>query len=186
MKKTAGTFVVGAIVFALLITVALPATTSAAKRSDAPTIAEAASSLPQFSTLAFLLDEADLVGLVDGNKHYTVFAPDNDAFLALENAYPGVTACLIDDANVELLQGVLAYHLTRGDRYSQSLFPPKSIKMLNGAYATTSLDGGRSIAGASIIEPFDVRVKNGVIHAIDAVIVDDGTFQNIVATCYPQ
>ena len=92
---------------------------------------------------------------------------------------------LIDDANVELLQGVLAYHLTRGDRYSQSLFPPKSVKMLNGAYAMTSLEDGPSIAGSNIIEPFNVRVKNGVIHAIDTVIVDDNTFQSIVATCYP-
>lgn len=40
------------------------------------------------------------------------------------------------------------------------------------------------IAGAKIIDPFDVRVRNGVIYAIDGVIVDEGTLQSIVATCF--
>lgn len=64
---------------------------------------------------------------LDGNRHYTVFAPTNAAFAKID---PQV---LTDIVNAGLLEDVQLYHITRGDRQSQSVVNVRQIKMLNGA-----------------------------------------------------
>jgi len=167
--------------FALVASVASFSFRLDAKPPGTPTIADlvVASATneeePQFTLLLAALEYTGLTPLFAGNQPYTVFAPTDQAFLNLLEALqiePAATAAETFDA-VEALLGegavakVLAFHVTRGVRLSQSVIGNKRILTLNGQSAIT--DGG-TIEGATITGP-DLRARNGVIHVIDAVIV---------------
>ena len=131
-----------------------------------------------------LTDEATgsnpVVELLSGSDMYTVFAPIDDAFIALQQAL-GITTpspeatCALGD---ETVFNVLAYHVTAGRRFSNSVFNaqnPKMIEMLNGGYVTANPDvtltdfAGQSVG---IVAPlFNINAKNGVIHVINTVLL---------------
>jgi uncharacterized surface protein with fasciclin (FAS1) repeats len=158
---------------ALAVSAIMPATARAQQR-DSRTIVGIAVDNPDFSTLVYAVQKAGLVDALNGNKQYTVFAPTNDAFDDAAEALlgPGKTGPeLVDALPVDALTDVLLYHVTRGNRLSQSLFPPKSVDMLNGDTAMTSVMNGKAyIAGAEILAT-DIRASNGVIHVIGAVML---------------
>ena len=138
-------------------------------RSSIPTIAGIAASNPDFSILVAALDAAGLVETFDGRRHFTVFAPTNDAFVALLGDL-GLTAEELL-ADTDLLTAVLQFHVTRGDRNSTSVLAAGQVRMLNGQFAYTSVQGGAPfIENAQITGP-DIRASNGIIHVIDAVLL---------------
>ena len=59
-----------------------------------PTIVDIASSSSDFEILTAAVGAAGLDGLLDGRRQFTVFAPTDDAFLALEAACPGIIGAL--------------------------------------------------------------------------------------------
>jgi len=90
----------------------------------------------------------------------------------------GITADNLDDLlaegtlTVEGLTDILLYHVTHGRRYSGDVLESEQIRMLNrsvvkqaGGVLTDNQDGM-----STIIET-DVPAANGVIHAIDAVLL---------------
>jgi uncharacterized surface protein with fasciclin (FAS1) repeats len=119
----------------------------------------------EFSTLIAALQAADLVGALDGNRHYTVFAPTDAAFAQLE-----LSADNIGSLDKATLTNILLYHVTRGDRFSQSVVGAKQLRMLNGGFTTISTSGGVTINGANIVA-VDIDASNGVIHVIDQVLL---------------
>src|SRR6056297_3112101 len=85
--------------------------------------------------LSYVDEELD-AGLVDlflnGTDQYTVFAPTNDAFLAL---YEALGVDEITEVDAGLVLDVLFYHVTEGRRASNSVVPPmkpRKIKTLLG------------------------------------------------------
>lgn len=150
---------------ALLVVALAPASTQAAPPGD-QTIVEIAASNPDFSILVAAVQAAGLVDTLNGNRHYTVFAPTNAAFEELL-ADLGISAEELL-ANKPLLTDVLLYHVTRGDRNSQSVLPVRQIKMLNGDFTYPSRAG--TINNANIIAA-DINASNGVIHVIDTVLL---------------
>jgi uncharacterized surface protein with fasciclin (FAS1) repeats len=64
----------------------------------------------------------------------------------------------------------LLYHVTRGNRFSQSVVGAKQLRMLNGGFTTISTSGGVTINGANIVA-VDIDASNGVIHVIDQVLL---------------
>ena len=82
-------------------------------------IAQTAVSAGTFETLVAALTAADLVGAVsEPNGPLTVFAPDDDAFAALPE---GLVECLVKPENVEVLSGILTYHVVEGAVLSTDL-----------------------------------------------------------------
>jgi uncharacterized surface protein with fasciclin (FAS1) repeats len=149
--------------------------TADVRRSSEPSIAEIAVS-GGFSTLVAALDKAGLVATFAGNRHYTVFAPTNQAFsnAAVLLKLPDVVAPagvdgldLVAALSPEQLTAVLLYHVTNGDRNSTSVLAAGSLVMLDGN--RTTISGGK-IDGATITA-LDVRARNGIVHVIDAVIL---------------
>lgn len=130
---------------------------------------------PQFTILLAALEYTGLTPLFTGNQPYTVFAPTDEAFLdlltALEIVPAGTLAETVAAIDEKLGNGtvaqVLAFHVTRGVRLSQSVVGQKEILMLNGQSAVTD---GVAIEGAGFVTT-DLRAKNGVIHVIDAVLI---------------
>ncbi len=125
-----------------------------------------------------------VVDLLTGEDKYTLFAPTDQAFENLQSALgiaepaPELT-CAVDDLFGEgTLLAVLAYHVTDGRRFSNSVFNknnPKMIEMLTGDYIVTSPDltiaDGAGQTAAPVLPLVNINASNGVIHVIDTVIL---------------
>lgn len=128
----------------------------------------------RFSTLAEAVVAADLATTLSGAGPYTVFAPTNDAFAALL-ADLGLTKDQLF-ANKALLTAVLKYHVVPA-RVPQSEIPlGKPLTPLDGGYFKIDASGtdlvitdGRN--RTSRIVQANVAASNGVVHAIDKVLL---------------
>ena len=137
------------------------------------TIAEVASSNADFSILVSALQKADLVTTLNSAGPFTVFAPDNAAFNALF-AQLGVSG--IDDLSAEVLKPILLNHVLSAKVMSSAIAT---------SYASTANAGGPSLNAVSVfilkgstvmidgskVTQADIEASNGVIHAVDKVIL---------------
>ena len=139
-------------------------------------IVEVASSDPNFSTLVQAVEAAELVDLLSGPDTYTVFAPTNDAFNALPS---DVLNGLLLPENQDLLTDVLAYHVVPGEVMSSDL-ETGLVDTLNGGLAVNVSPDRVVVNDASVIQP-DVPASNGVIHAINRVLVPPGLVEELQA-----
>ncbi len=143
-------------------------------------IVEVASGNENFSTLVAAVTAADLGTTLSGDGPFTVFAPTNDAFAKLP---AGTVETLLKPENVEKLKSILTYHVVSGNFDAATVID--AIKTNNNKYTVTtvqgakidlSLDGDKVVltdatgAKATVTMP-DVPASNGVIHAIDAVVM---------------
>jgi uncharacterized surface protein with fasciclin (FAS1) repeats len=127
----------------------------------------------EFSTLIAALVCTGLVDAVaDPDTRLTVFAPTDAAFAEL-NLSAG-TIC--DAFPPEVLTNILLYHVTEGQRVSPSVINGrnKRIKMLAGGFIFPAGSGSVALEANNsegmIVIP-DVLASNGVIHAIDFVLL---------------
>ena len=70
------------------------------------------------------------------------------------------------------LTNILLYHVAKGRRYAEDVVASDQIRMLNGGFVWQS--GGvltDAQGGESTIIVTDVEASNGVIHAIDSVLL---------------
>lgn len=125
--------------------------------------------------------EGAIVDLLTGSDMYTLFAPTDAAFIKLQTevlaiAEPSPAAtCSLPQA---VLFDVLAYHVTEGRRFSNSVFnrnATKPVGMLNGQYIIANPDltiddiNGQEIG---VVAPqVNINASNGVIHVIDTVLL---------------
>lgn len=152
--------------------------------------------VPEFTYLLGAVDcldesEAEIVlGILTGEDDYTLFAPVNDAFRNLQRAL-GVaeedispeTTCAVDDVLEApgTLFTVLAYHVTEGRRFTNSVFNKNNTKTLDmvagGSISTTPaltiIDGVPQTVTPLIA---NVKASNGAIHAIDTVMLPFNPF----------
>jgi transforming growth factor-beta-induced protein len=138
------------------------------------TIAEIASSAEDFTILTAALDAAGLVGFFDGRGQYTVFAPTDAAFIDALDALGISAEQLLGDTDT--LTSVLLYHVARGDRDSSDVVSSEQIRMLDGNFADIWVDETGAYIDDSQIIITDIEASNGVIHAIDAVLLPPGFF----------
>jgi len=137
-----------------------------------PSIAAIASDNADFSILVEALVKADLASTLDGAGTFTVFAPDNNAFADLF-AELGVMG--IEDLSAETLKPILLYHVL-GETKSSSMITEGYYSSLSPAQGRTAsmfigTGDGVSINGAASVSSPDIEASNGVIHAIDAVLL---------------
>jgi uncharacterized surface protein with fasciclin (FAS1) repeats len=146
-------------------------------------IVETAQSDPRFSTLVEAVVAADLAGTLSGPGPFTVFAPTNEAFAALL-ADLGVSKEQLF-ADSALLTSVLTYHVLPA-RVGQAQIPAGrpittvqgSIFKIEPAGADLVITDGRNRTARILAA--DIGASNGVIHAIDRVILPPD--RNIVET----
>jgi uncharacterized surface protein with fasciclin (FAS1) repeats len=130
-----------------------------------------------------------VVDLLTGTDKYTLFAPTDAAFEALQTALgiavpePSAT-CAVDSIFGEgTLFTILAYHVTDGRRFSHSVFNAnnsKQIDMLAGGYITSTpslslIDGVPQVVNP-VAPLIDINASNGVIHVIDKVMLPFNPF----------
>ena len=144
------------------------------------TIVGVAAGNDNFTTLVAAVKAADLVYVLSGDGPFTVFAPINAAFDALP---AGTVDKLLMAENKDVLTAVLTYHVVAGKYMAEDVL--MAIKKNGGSFTIKTVQGGTLIASvkdgnviltdekggmASVIKT-DVGASNGVIHAIDAVVM---------------
>ncbi len=143
-------------------------------------IVETAASKDDFSTLVVAVKTAGLVETLQGDGPFTVFAPVNSAFDKLPS---GTVASLLKPEAKKDLTKILTYHVVAGKFEAKDVIA--AVKSSGGAYTVETVSGDRltaSLSGSTLIltdenggrvavTKADVRTSNGVIHAIDGVVL---------------
>ena len=137
--------------------------------ANGKTIVSIAAGNKNFTTLVKALKAADLVDTLAGQGPYTVFAPTNAAFAKIPKA---TLANLLKPENQEQLKKVLTYHVVSGAVTSKMLKSGQQVATVQGGNVTVKIKGKKvMINNANVISPYDVKASNGVIHAIDTVLM---------------
>ena len=147
---------------------------------ETPNIVGVAVGNENFSTLVAAVKAADLVETLSGEGPFTVFAPVNAAFDKLPE---GTLDGLLKPEGKETLTSILTYHVVAGNFKAADVVQAIQdndgsfvITTVQGNTLTASLDGDNVIltdakGGTSTIVLTDVEASNGVIHAIDTVVM---------------
>ena len=145
----------------LLIASVLSLSALAAQAKD---IVETAVAAGSFKTLATALQAAGLVDTLKGKGPFTVFAPTDEAFAKIPKA--DLDALLKDKAK---LTAVLTYHVVPGKVMAKDV-KAGNVKTVQGSDITLATMGGVTVNNAKVVSA-DVGASNGVIHAIDTVLM---------------
>ena len=142
---------------------------SGSEDASGETIVDIAAGNEDFSTLVTAVTEAGLVETLSGEGPFTVFAPTNAAFEALPE---GTLNSLLADPSGALTD-VLQLHVIAGevDSAGAAAAAGTCVETLGGQVKIEEVDGGLTIGGAPI-STTDLEASNGIIHVIDAVIVE--------------
>lgn len=148
------------------------------------TVWTAAKADPQLTTFVAAVEFAsvnnDLVDALNNKQAtLTVFAPTNAAFDALARELTGnanaVGADLLTPANVDLLRGVLQYHLVDMEVLAKDIPFGLPITMVAGGVIKIDsgmppvITDGRNRTAAIVTT--DTQTSNGVLHTIDRVLL---------------
>jgi uncharacterized surface protein with fasciclin (FAS1) repeats len=139
---------------------------------EGETVADLAASDESFSTLASAIEAAGLTETLSGEGPYTVFAPTNEAFEALPE---GTLEQLLLPENQDVLTQVLTYHVVP-EELPASEITAGEVETVEGTPITVEVDetaGGVMVNNAMVVQP-DIQASNGVIHAVDQVILPPG------------
>ena len=132
----------------------------------APThdIVDTAVAAGNFSTLVTAVKAAGLVETLKGAGPFTVFAPTDAAFAKVPKAT--LDGLLADKA---ALTKVLTYHVVAGKVMAADV-KAGHVKTVQGTDLAMATEGGVTVNGAKVVAA-DVAASNGVIHAIDTVLM---------------
>ncbi len=120
----------------------------------------------RFETLVAALQAADLVGTLQGEGPFTVFAPTDDAFDALPE---GTVEALLED--IPTLTAILLYHVVAGDVRAADVVALESAVTVQGEPVSISVEGDNVRINDALVVITDIAASNGVIHVIDAVLL---------------
>jgi len=170
----------------LIDTVLLPP--EPAPEPEPKTIVDIAVGDDRFETLVTALGVADLVETLQGEGPFTVFAPTNEAFAKL----PAETLdALLHDPDA--LREILLYHVVPGDLRLDDVLGATALTTVQGDDITVDAAAGTLNGDTGLVEA-DIVASNGVIHAIDMVLlppepepktivdiaIEDGRFHTLV------
>jgi len=135
-----------------------------------------------FKTLVVALQAADLVPALKRPGPYTVFAPTDAAFAKLP---PGTIADLLKPENKPKLIKILLYHVVAGNLTAAAILalnPPVKVPTLNGQSVLVTKSGDQLKVNDATVIIADVFATNGIIHAIDTVLLPPADLLDIVDT----
>jgi len=159
--------------FALAAVIAVPLaiTGGMAKAGSDSTIVDKAASAGNFSMLLTAVKAAGLDEALKGDGPFTVFAPTDDAFKKLP---AGKLDELLKPENKEMLASVLKHHVVPGKVMAADIAgKTMSQKTLEGDELRIDAAGRLGkVEQAAIVQP-DIAASNGVIHAIDTVLIPE-------------
>lgn len=129
-------------------------------------VATAASNNPVLSTLVTAVTAAGLGDTLNSAQGITVFAPDNDAFKAMDQAT--LTAALADPKG--LLTTVLTYHVI-GERLSPDQLAGTHKSLQGGDVTVTGSGTSFTVNGKAMVVCGNVQTANATVYIIDGVLL---------------
>jgi len=140
--------------------------------TDVPSLYELLSNDPQFSSVENAIEAAGLFDDLENGGPFTLFAPSNDAFEALDPAFAGAL-----NADPRLLEDILFHHALAGIHDSREL-REGSIEMVDGSSVEIDIgpDGITLVSGvtAATVTDADLAASNGVLHVVDGILIPPG------------
>ncbi|NET71561.1 MAG: fasciclin domain-containing protein [Sphaerospermopsis sp. SIO1G2] len=132
-------------------------------------IVDIAAANENFSTLVAALKAADLVGALQSNGPFTVFAPTNAAFAKLPK---GTLDDLLKPQNKAKLQAILKYHVVPSAVPAKVASGDKNVltTLEGGKLFVDGTSGGVQVENANVVKA-DIKGSNGIIHVIDMVLL---------------
>jgi uncharacterized surface protein with fasciclin (FAS1) repeats len=148
--------------------IAVSAFAAAHKNKETPKdIVAVASSAEGFSTLVAAVSAADLVGVLQSEGPFTVFAPNDAAFAKLP---AGTLESLLKPENKDQLIAILKYHVVPGKVMAADV-KAGDVPTANGQSLTVKTKYGKVYVDNAQVITTDIMASNGVIHVIDSVIL---------------
>ena len=155
-----------------LYTITVSVTSGSAQQSEQlditvgyATVAEAIMKNPNLSILKDALVEANMVSALEGTGPFTVFAPSNTAFNAID----------IDSSDdfpaTEVLMTILNTHVTSGKLLEADLGDGSRLENLEGSDVRISNASGVVKVNDATVTVADQVAENGVVHIIDEVLL---------------
>lgn len=124
---------------------------------------------PDFSILVQAVVKAGLVDALNSAGPFTVFAPTNEAF---NNLFSVLGVSGIDDLTAEQLTPILLYHVVPANVLASQVTSGNVPTLKEGSTISIKVNNmGVKLNESSNVIATDVQGSNGVIHAIDAVIL---------------
>jgi uncharacterized surface protein with fasciclin (FAS1) repeats len=168
MKKTRSKFISSILICVMTLSViAFSGCVEEEPEDQTKNIVETATEDENFSTLVEALVATGLDStLSDETKEFTVFAPTNAAFDAV-------------DLTSENLTKILTYHVIPGKVLSSDITNGMSVETVQGKYIDISIKDEEVYINDAKVTTADIECSNGVIHVIDTVMIPK---DNIVET----
>ncbi|MCU0549710.1 MAG: fasciclin domain-containing protein [Leptolyngbya sp. Prado105] len=129
-------------------------------------ILQTAAQAGSFNTLLSAIDKAGIAPELENlDGSFTLLAPTDEAFARLPE---GQLDELLQD--LPKLRRVLSYHVLSGDVRFEDLTEIEEAPTLEGSIIAVDHQGGIKVNSVSISQS-DILAENGVIHAIDGVLM---------------
>lgn len=140
-------------------------------------------------TIVQVAQAAGLDGVLSGEGPFTVLAPTDEAFEALP---AGTVENLLKPENRPLLRAILLYHVVPASVTSGQIVKVTGATSVGGQRIDVDVRDGVVFVDEARVVQADVEASNGVIHAIDRVImpstvdlvgtaIDAGSFGTLAA-----
>lgn len=178
--KLSKTLQIASVLLVAVIAFAIFAPGTAYASPDEPSIVDIALAVNadegEFSTLIAALVYTDLVGALDGNRQFTVFAPTDAAFENLGLNAGNIATEFAGEEGKAALTNILLYHVSPGERFSDDVLSSSRIRTMNKSFifvsGLTIVDTNPMTADANLVlDLVDIDARNGVIHVIDQVLL---------------
>jgi len=167
----------------LILILTITMTVALSKNATAQgTLVDVAVGNEDFSTLVTALTAADLVGALQADGPFTVFAPTNAAFAKIDSK---TLNSLLEEKNQKALANILTYHVISGKITATDVVAALKkgngtveLKALNGQVLTVMQKDDKiwlkdANDNYSEIIATDVMGSNGVIHVLDNVVMPE-------------
>jgi uncharacterized surface protein with fasciclin (FAS1) repeats len=142
-----------------------PATEAVRNNPPARNIVDTAIAAGNFTTFAAGLKAAGLTDALAAKGPFTVFAPTDEAFRKLPS---GAHEALLKDSSK--LKAVLNYHVVSGYFMAKDMKSGELMSLQGSTLSAAVSPQDVRVNGARVTQT-DIVATNGIIHAIDAVIL---------------
>ncbi len=120
-----------------------------------------------FTNLLRAIRDAGLEDALKGAGPFTIFAPEDTAF---ESAQAGAMRWITEDAT--RLRQVLTHHVVQERLMATDLGTARPLRSLDGSDLQLRPLGAKARVGEASVTRSDIVARNGVIHAIDRVVIE--------------
>jgi transforming growth factor-beta-induced protein len=118
-------------------------------------------------TLTAAVVAAGLAETLQGTGPYTVFAPTDAAFAAIQKDVDN----LLKPENKAKLSKILTYHVVSGKVMAADLKDGQMVTTVEGSKLKVTIKDGKVMINNANVISADIPASNGVIHVIDKVVM---------------